>query len=256
MGADDLITSANPNGWRTPPGFGLTLQIAQTIPFLVKANVWAVWLHDCEGHSTGAKLNPATGKMESWAYLGAPELIRLTAPEMFAALPAYSKMYTDAGIKFGMTLRNQDWQVQGGKVVGGSLSADLFTTLLPKIDYAREHFNATVFYIDSANGSPNQSKSYAQLMLHHPDITLIPEGLDKEGTPYAVQFVNYGNDIRYGTTPEMREFHAGAFSAVRPDMSNPKKTPVAIVANGDKIILPADNPNAPEFQNTIALGLK
>jgi len=134
-------------------------------------------------------------------YMGDPAQLATTtpaqsvAPEMAAIADQYFKIYRDAGLRIGVTIRPQRVILQrnpAGAVTNAwenddnwdwksdpplDIQAFWQQQLEAKIRFARRRWGATLFYIDS-NGDPGSPVSFLvmrNLAAEFPDVLLIPE---------------------------------------------------------------------------------
>ncbi len=151
-------------------------------------------------------------------YVGDPRVLLTLAPEMESqgVVDEYFKKFTDAGLRVGVTIRGQHL-VQtktGWKQVQ---SADPYKVMASKIAYARTHWGATLFYIDS-NALLKTSQLYdasifKRLADRFPDVLLIPE---HENTRYYASTAPYA-ELRLGTTQtpdSVLQAYPSAFSVI------------------------------------------
>lgn len=146
-------------------------------------------------------------------YVGDPHQL---APEMQGAVDKFFKRFTDAGLRCGMTLRPQRFVLSNGQ--GFQENSDdpnsIFNTLDEKIQYARNRWGCSLFYIDSNGtwGWPMEVSIFRRLNRKHPDILLIPEG---STILYYASTSPYW-DSKNGSSPseQARWVYPGAFGVI------------------------------------------
>ncbi len=147
------------------------------------------------------------------SYIGDPRLQAILAPELNGFIDDYFRIFRDAGLRTGVTLRpTQPYPLENGTWTHGTGShgpdrnplGDSFDDVWPeglpwqrffpiierlsrKITFARERWGATIFYVDT-NGihppmGPEQTHTwmlldpwvFRALRARHPDVLIIPE---------------------------------------------------------------------------------
>ena len=110
------------------------------------------------------------------SFIGDPRLLDQLAPEMAPVADEFFKRFKDAGLKVGVTIRPQELVFDRG-LARQSTVFDIKQVLLEKIDYARAHWGATLFYVDSNDGfwRPDEALQLRLVAQARPDILLIPE---------------------------------------------------------------------------------
>jgi hypothetical protein len=110
------------------------------------------------------------------SFIGDPRALDQLAPEMAPVADEFFKRFRDAGLKVGVTIRPQNLVFDDG-VPRQTTALDIEEVLLEKIEYARSHWGATIFYIDSNDGvwRPDEAWQFRRLAEECPDVLLIPE---------------------------------------------------------------------------------
>jgi len=131
------------------------------------------------------------------SYVGDPRLTAKLAPELAAAglVDQYFAMFRKAGLRVGVTIRPQQIVFVNGvphqrTIADPDVEA---RTLEDKIEFAREHWGCTIFYIDSTDAT----ESPAILRRVHekfPDVLLIPENADLGMYSAGAPFASLGKD--------------------------------------------------------------
>jgi len=147
-------------------------------------------------------------------YIGDPRLFAKLAPEMSDIADAYFEKFRKAGFRVGVCIRPQQLVIEG-REVHQATATDPAALMIAKINYARQRWGATLFYVDS-NGEPSNPMSpeiFARVAAAEPDVLLIPE---HETLGYYGSTAPY-NELRGGWTsspPLVRELYPGAFSVI------------------------------------------
>jgi HEAT repeat protein len=122
-------------------------------------------------------------------YIGDPRLVRLLNPQMDLFADEAMKKLRDAGLRVGVTVRPTRVVYDAGKNSARHLHSGLepLTELEAKIDYAKQRWGCTIFYVDTnyfwrPYGPEKQFQSgrltsdlWRQLRTKYPDILFIPE---------------------------------------------------------------------------------
>ena len=149
-------------------------------------------------------------------YIGDPRLAERLAPEMRCVIDEYFARFTHAGLRVGVAIRPQTLSISfDGRHAHQVESSNPAQVLADKIDYARKHWGATLFYIDS-NG--NQALPLCFPVVKHiaetyPDVLLIPE---HKNISYYSKFAPF-TKLRagYSATPDLvRAIYPEAFSVI------------------------------------------
>jgi hypothetical protein len=115
---------------------------------------------------------------QNTSFIGDPRLEPTLAPELDPVIDAYFKKFTDSGIKIGMTIRPQQLILSNDNQQAYQQEvADPGALMIQKIQYAKQRWGATVFYVDS-NGAPDDpmDPAFFQAVVNAvPGILLIPE---------------------------------------------------------------------------------
>lgn len=172
-------SAGNPRGWFDNRGLNVTgpggqerfrkllMQYADiSITNLLRLHAQGVIVWDLEGEQYPHKTS----------FIGDPRLLNRLAPEMAACADAFFKRFTDAGLRVGITIRPQELFF-GNRLPQQAPQWDIHRVLLQKIDFARKHWGASIFYIDSDEGfwRPDEVLQLRLLAQERPGILLIPE---------------------------------------------------------------------------------
>ena len=159
------------------------------------------------------------------SYLGDP---RSLPPEMEPAADEYFRVFADAGLRTGVTLRPQaPVRTAYGSGVRQIEAPDHFDVLDKKLSYAKERWGCTLFYVDS-NGDPNvplPAAVFSRLAARHPDVLLIPEHENAAYYAVSAPYRCYGNLKQFGTSDSIRGLYPRAFCCIAVAHADP--TPVA-----------------------------
>jgi hypothetical protein len=142
------------------------------------------------------------------SYIGDPRLVEELAPEMTDVVDEFFARFRRAGLRVGVTVRPQ--QFVRGEQVSVRDSAGL---LQSKIAYARQRWDATLFYLDSNSGplSPLEGWRLQRLARTHPGILLIPEHHHPLYWAYSAPYQSLTRGGR-GTPPFIRRIYPDAFT--------------------------------------------
>lgn len=207
----------NPRGWLLDPGIdaltasgirNLRRRILDwadnSIAIMRRMNAQGMVTWDIEGEQYP---QPTT-------YIGDPRLFAKLAPEMSDIADAYFEKFRKAGFRVGVCIRPQQLVMEGGKARQAA-AADPAALMIAKINYAKQRWGATLFYVDS-NGEPNNPmppEIFARVAAAEPDVLLIPE---HETLGYYGSTAPY-NELRLGrasSPPLVRELYPNAFSVI------------------------------------------
>jgi len=107
-----------------------------------------------------------------------PRQLALLAPEMEGVVDAYFARFRDAGFRVGVCVRPQELVVAPDLSTASQVdSKDPATTLIDKIRYAVNRWNASIFYVDS-NGGPNNPMDpavFQKVLAAFPNVLVITE---------------------------------------------------------------------------------
>jgi hypothetical protein len=249
--ADHTHGSAkNPRGWFNDPAFdvhgpvgmarfrqAILAYAERSIAILQRSGAQGMIVWDLEGEEFAHKTT----------YIGDPRSLRSLAPEMADAADDFFKRFRDAGLRVGVTIRPQELLTDAA---GDTRQVDIWNydrLLLEKIDYARDHWGATLFYIDSNGGPlwPAEVVRLRRVARRRPDILLIPEHHD---TLYYAFSAPYGSIPKGAgpTTRAIRILYPHAFQVLAVPDSDDEAGIRAAAGNGDVLLFPAwfDNPVA------------
>ncbi len=183
------------------------------------------------------------------SYIGAPNKIGRLAPEMDAVADEFFKVFEEAGLRTGVTIRPQKLEIPEQVPQSDSVKPDqkrqwdgdripvedIVETLDGKLTYAKERWGCSIFYVDSnvsskwekdeETGDWNQVRReimpveiFAELYRRHPDCLIIPEFGHFKYWAYTAPYAQTGE--------EKRLVWPNAFSAnqkvLKFDLSDPK----------------------------------
>lgn len=208
MGGVERVSATDPHGYyiqttadiKTPEGIAEFKQrmmalATSTISNLKAMNCQGVVFWDLEGY-----MFPAV-------YIGDP---RNLPPEMAASIDDFMKAFRDAGFRVGLTLRPQyPNRMLYSDVVSQTQVLNPTFLLEEKVKYAKEHWQCSLFYVDSdcnfdEYGKYNDEAAYRVLPAtvfekvakDNPDVLIMPE---HENTRYYAYTAPY-NELRQGYT--------------------------------------------------------
>jgi hypothetical protein len=223
-------SKTNPRGWLNNPKLDVTTpagKAAFRTEMLKAAEQGAKIIRDTGGQGmifwdVEGQENP-----HPISFIGDPRLASKLAPEMDEIADDYFKVYRDAGLRTGVTLRpsqvyynetKKTWD-HGTGSDGGPGRGDFYPMLRPKdvpwyrfypvaerlidkIAYAKKRWGCTLFYVDS-NGMYRQvgedqkfvwSLAEAAVLKHvrdaHPDVLIIPEHARDDYTYHAASWAH------------------------------------------------------------------
>jgi hypothetical protein len=187
-------SAVNPRGWFNSPGLDVrgnagaerfrkaVLDYAdRSIVILKRTGSQGMIVWDLEGEEFPHKVT----------YIGDPRLMARLAPEMEPVVDEFFARFRRAGLAIGVTIRPQQLSFAAGAEPRQDDVLDYERLLIEKIDYARQRWGATLFYIDSNGGPrwPGEAVRLRHLALQRPDVLLIPEHHDvfyyAFGAPYG-----------------------------------------------------------------------
>lgn len=136
---------------------------------------------------------------EQWwkpiSYIGDPSFI---GPEFDPYANEFFQMFKDAGFSVGVCIRPDKYVPLKENTWAHHLAvASHFENLIPKIDYARERWGCTLFYVDSnkvaepgtdntvGHGNPCSVEVFIELKKLYPDCLFIPEHWRPEYFPHV-----------------------------------------------------------------------
>jgi hypothetical protein len=145
-------------------------------------------------------------------YVGDPRLIPTLAPELEykGLIDTFMKKFTDAGLKIGMTIRPQH-VVWVNDHYEQHWATDQAQELMDKINYAKNRWGATLFYIDSNDA--DDVAQIAKVQAAFPDVLLIPENPGPALYAYGAGYRELRGGYT-GTVDEVKAIYPEAFSAI------------------------------------------
>jgi hypothetical protein len=234
---------SNPRGWFNAPGFdalgdggsdrfrkALLAYADRAIAVLRAVNAQGMIVWDLEGEEFPQRTS----------FIGDPRLLQALSPEMALAVDDFFRRFRDAGLRIGMTVRPQQLVFDGPGRVRQVSVGDPGELLLRKIDYARQRWGATLFYIDSNSGIfwPGEVFTLSKLARQRPGVLLVPE----HHQPMYYGFAAPYGAIRDGcsaTSKVFRFFYPRAFQVLNvADAWNRRGDMAAAYRNGDILLFP------------------
>ena len=212
-------SKTNPRGWFNDPAIDVTTPRGMA-DFRERFLAWA-------DRSVSYLQNLKAQGMVTWdmegeeykqptSYIGDPRLVGRLAPEMTGLADAYFKRFTAAGFRVGVCIRPQQLVFgPGGSAPLQTVASDPARTLIEKIRFAKDHWGATLFYIDS-NGNPGfplDVEVIRAVARACPDVLLIPEHSNlayySASAPYAELRTGFS-----GTPSLVKLIYKNAFSVL------------------------------------------
>lgn len=235
----------NPRGWLMDPHVDVTtpegradlrdrvLKLADnTITILRDMNAQGVITWDIEGQQYA----------HSVSYIGDPRLATALAPEMSGIADDYFKKFRDAGFRVGVCVRPQHVTFSPEKVPTQEPVADPAEELSAKIRFAKEHWGATIVYVDSNVNAHDPNPLDAQIMekiaAEFPDVLLVPEHSTLRYYAYTAPY----RELRQGyasTDAAVLAVYPKAFTLIYTAdglLDYHRKTLAAAVKRGDSLI--------------------
>ena len=235
----------NPRGWLMDPHVDVTtptgraelreriLKLAdQTITILRDMNAQGVITWDIEGQEYAHAVS----------YIGDPRLVGTLAPEMSGIADEYFKKFRDAGFRVGVCVRPQHFTLSTGKPPTQESVEDPTQELTAKIQFAKEHWGATIVYIDSNVNAHDPNPLDAQIMENlaktFPDVLLVPEHSTLRYYAYTAPY----RELRQGyasTDAAVLETYPKAFTLIYTadgPLDFQHKTLASAVKRGDSLI--------------------
>jgi hypothetical protein len=177
---------------------------------------------------------------QATSYIGDPRLATTLAPEMAGVIDAYFKKFTDAGLKIGMTIRPQQLILSNDNQSAYQQdAADPGALMIQKIQYAKQRWGATVFYVDS-NGGPDDPMApafFQAVVKAVPGILLIPEHSNMEYYSITAPYGQLNMGVT-GTPANVLLAYPQAFSVTTisdADVTDNMSALVSSVARGDAL---------------------
>ncbi len=177
--------------------------------------------------------SPEGERIPRLSYIGDPRLIKLLSPDMDAVADEFFARFTRAGLRAGVCVRpsrldtapadEAEWQHD-------LMNFDVAAELSSKIDYARQRWGCTIFYIDtnthyyyrhdgSLAGRPFDAAILRTLAEKYPDILIVPEIPTTAYYAYSVPYRELREHAFGGhaaTSPLVRSVWPEAFSLINP----------------------------------------
>ena len=235
----------NPRGWFNNPKLNVTgpggeqrfrkalfAYTDRSIAILKKTGAQGVIVWDLEGEQFPHKTT----------FIGDPRLLKRLAPEMAAVATEFFARLKDAGFRVGVTIRPQ--QIVFGKngVPRQTFVFNIEKVLLSKIDYARKHWGATLFYVDSNDGfwRPDELWQLRQVAADRPGVLLIPEHHYLPYWSFSAPYIALRKESPLMASRWARKLFPHSFAAL--DINDATKNWAAITAahlNGDVLLFRA-----------------
>lgn len=170
-------------------------------------------------------------------YIGDPRLIRLLNPQMDLVADEMFQMLTEAGLRTGITLRPSRVIFDPEKNAVRHSYADAkdpFEELAGKVEYAKNRWGCTVFYVDTNffwrpygpekkwQAAPINGEVWRRLLERFPDTLFIPEFAN---TADYASTVGYGEaDMgNYGVSEVVRALYPEAFRVIVIEDADPSE---------------------------------
>jgi DNA-directed RNA polymerase subunit RPC12/RpoP len=212
-------SATNPRGWFNDPGQNFTGPDGpqrfrqalfdytdQSLAILKRINAQGVIVWDVEGEQFPHKIT----------YIGDPRLVGTLAPEMAPVVDEFFARLTNAGLRVGVTIRPQQFVFGDHAQSPQQDVVNLKRILLEKIDYARAHWGATIFYVDSNGGirRPDEAWQMRRLAAQRPDVLLIPEHSDPLYRAFSAPYVSLRQSVPGTNAGFAQTFFPRSFQAL------------------------------------------
>ena len=225
-------SATNPRGWFNDPNLDITgpdgpqhfrqalfAYTDRSLAILKRTRAQGVIVWDLEGEQFPHKIT----------FIGDPRLLDRLAPEMMPVVDEFFTRLRNAGLKVGLTVRPQQLILDSG-LPRQTQVVNLKQSLLQKIDYARNRWGATLFYVDSNGGirRPDEVWQLSRLAAQRPDILLIPEHHYLPYWSFSAPYVPLSQGNSAGTANWARRLFPGSFQAL--DISNTDRDGINVAA--------------------------
>jgi len=199
----------------------------RTIANLKATNAQGIIAWDIEGE-----------QYDSIKYVGDPRMASQLAPELDyqGTVDAYFKKFRDAGLRVGVTIRPTHVVFTDSGPVQQAVS-DPAALLIDKINYAKQRWGCTMFYLDSDD--IYDAATIDKVTAAEPDILLIPEHSGTRDYAYGASYAEMRQG-QYSTPTEPRRVYPQSFSVISVDDTLPQKQQqmTAAVQQGDVLLFP------------------
>ncbi|HUA58245.1 MAG TPA: Ig-like domain-containing protein [Verrucomicrobiae bacterium] len=244
LGTSNTGWPTNPRGWLLDPTIDVTtpaglanfqsriLQWANnSVQVLKEANAQGMITWDIEGEQFP---QPTT-------YVCDPTQFLSTAPEMANVADAYFQVFRNAGLRVGVCVRPQQFVLgPGGTTASQQDVADPVPMMINKIEYAKQRWGASMFYIDSDGGpnNPTDPSVFQRLSAAEPDVLLVPEHSETQYWAYSAPYRQLNQGA--GATPaQPRAIYPSSFSVINvadAPLSADFQSLVTAVSQGDALM--------------------
>jgi hypothetical protein len=178
----------------------------------------------------------------SVSFIGDPRLVGKLAPEMSGIADDYFKKFRDAGFRVGVCVRPQELKFSPDRKPTQELAANPVQEVTDKIKFAKEHWGATIVYLDSNvnehDPNPLDAQIVEKITTAFPDVLLIPEHSNFRYYAYAAPY----KELRQGytsTADAVRAAYPNAFTFISTadgPLDYNRKTLAEAVKRGDSVI--------------------
>lgn len=228
-------SATNPRGWLNDPTIDVFSEAGRaafhnrirsyahnSVKILTNMNAQGMITWDLEGE-----------EFASTTYVGDPRLLAVFAPEMDEIADEYFAIFRNAGLRVGVTLRGQEVVFRpDGTAYQRTLSdpVAILAMMDAKLQYARQRWGCTLFYIDTNVTTNNfhDAGIYEELLRRYPDVLIMPEF---SKTRYYASTAPYGElDLGKVSTPASAlRVYPQAFSVINPMDGNIDSNRTALV---------------------------
>ncbi len=238
-------SATNPRGWFNDPSLDVTgpggrerfrkalwKYTDRSLAILRRTGAQGVIVWDLEGEQFPHKTT----------FIGDPRLVDRLAPEMAPVVDEFFARLRNAGLRVGVTIRPQQLVFGDNGVPRQTPVLNMQRVLLSKIDYARAHWGATLFYVDSNYGMwrPDEWWQLRRVAEQRPDVLLIPEHHDLAYLSFCAPYVALRKGASAITSPWARKWFPDSFRVLEiSDASSDWAGILAARLNGDVLLFRA-----------------
>jgi hypothetical protein len=218
LATSGLNSSTNPRGWLLDATLDVTtaegradfknrmVRLADSIVSILRnVNAQGMITWDIEGQ-----------EYPKATYAGDPRLYATMAPEMTDVADELFRIVRTAGFRVGVCVRPQEVILDPAH--GSAYERDVPNpgeVLMQKIAWAKEHWGATLFYVDS-NGEPSRPLDAGivqRVASAFPDVLLVPEHKNVRYYSFSAPYFSLAHGVTSTPAP-VKAVYANAFSLI------------------------------------------
>ena len=206
-------SATNPRGWFADPSVDVTTP-AGLASFRTRLLKWAdsSVVNLLQRNAQGMITWDVEGEQwpQATTYIGDPRLTSRLAPETdyLGVIDEYFSKFRNAGLRVGVTIRPQTLVFDANGTPSQQESADPAQTMIDKINYARQRWGATLFYVDS--NSDYDASVFERVAAAEPGALIFPEHSSIRHYDATAPY----HELRQGfisTAPDTRRAYPGSF---------------------------------------------